>query len=568
MSVKFLTDKDEKAFVKTINGKKPDENGNVNVAGDSGGGSGEPGADGFSPIANVTQTASGAVISITDKNGTTTATITNGKDGAKGDKGDSIKGDKGDTGSAGADGVSVSSVKQTTTSSADGGSNVVTVTLSNGTTSTFTVKNGSKGSTGAAGKDGSDAAVTAANIASALGYTPADEADVAVLLDALDTVQTVIPSININDGVYEYGRFATAGTEWDKDAPITGAFRNANYLPVTGGRTMTVYFDAFEWNNNNKGQSVEIVEYDANKNIIGGRRSVSTYTASRDGFTLDASTAYIRLCINRAGTAIETPLDEIEMALYYIEDAQLSFVPYEPTIVEETVLNTEAVSVLRGKKIVYDGDSICESRNSGTAANGGGYAKLIADKVGGIYTNQAVGGARLCAHSEKHSVVNNLANLPADGDLYCFQGGINDFWGNTAIGTCSATDYTGTLDTSTICGALETIFRHCLTNFLGKPICFVITHKVQNTGHTANSDGKTFKDYRDAMMQVCEKYSIPYYDAFAESGLNGWNTAQSNAFLTANSSGTGDGTHPNEEGYKRYYVPQLISLFEKIFPAQ
>lgn len=75
-----------------------------------------------------------------------TLNVKNGSKGSKGDKGDSIKGDPG------ADGVSVSSVKQTTTSSADGGSNVVTVTLSNGTTSTFTVKNGSKGSTGAAGK--------------------------------------------------------------------------------------------------------------------------------------------------------------------------------------------------------------------------------------------------------------------------------------------------------------------------------------------------------------------------------------------------------------------------------
>ena len=39
------------------------------------------GADGFSPVATVTQTASGATVSITDKNGTTTANITNGQDG-------------------------------------------------------------------------------------------------------------------------------------------------------------------------------------------------------------------------------------------------------------------------------------------------------------------------------------------------------------------------------------------------------------------------------------------------------------------------------------------------------
>lgn len=58
------------------------------------------------------------------------------------------KGDKGDTG------VGVQSVAQTTTSNADGGSNVVTVTLTDGTTSTFTLKNGSKGSTGPQGPQG------------------------------------------------------------------------------------------------------------------------------------------------------------------------------------------------------------------------------------------------------------------------------------------------------------------------------------------------------------------------------------------------------------------------------
>ena len=68
--------------VKTVNGKEPDENGNVEVEG--AGGSGTPGKDGFSPIAKVTQTASGATISVTDANGTTTATVTNGKDGADG----------------------------------------------------------------------------------------------------------------------------------------------------------------------------------------------------------------------------------------------------------------------------------------------------------------------------------------------------------------------------------------------------------------------------------------------------------------------------------------------------
>lgn len=69
--------KPDSPLVKTVNGIAPDENGNVEVEGNNG-------ADGFSPVATVTQTGSGAVISITDKSGTTTATVTNGKDGADG----------------------------------------------------------------------------------------------------------------------------------------------------------------------------------------------------------------------------------------------------------------------------------------------------------------------------------------------------------------------------------------------------------------------------------------------------------------------------------------------------
>lgn len=51
-------------------------------------------------------------------------------------------------------GVGVQSVEQTTTSNTDGGSNIVTVTLTDGTESTFTVKNGSKGSQGIQGEQG------------------------------------------------------------------------------------------------------------------------------------------------------------------------------------------------------------------------------------------------------------------------------------------------------------------------------------------------------------------------------------------------------------------------------
>jgi hypothetical protein len=56
----------------------------------------------------------------------------------------------------GSTGVGISSVQQTTTSTADDGNNIITVTLTNGATSTFTIQNGSKGSAGETPVRGTD----------------------------------------------------------------------------------------------------------------------------------------------------------------------------------------------------------------------------------------------------------------------------------------------------------------------------------------------------------------------------------------------------------------------------
>lgn len=56
---------------------------------------GQAGADGISPTITETQTASGYDITITDKNGSNTISLVNGKDGKNGLNGqDGAKGDK------------------------------------------------------------------------------------------------------------------------------------------------------------------------------------------------------------------------------------------------------------------------------------------------------------------------------------------------------------------------------------------------------------------------------------------------------------------------------------------
>lgn len=80
-------------------------------------------------------------------------------DGAPGPQGEQgPQGIQGETGPQGAPGVGIQSVVQTTESTEDGGTNVITVTKTDGTTSTFAVRNGSTGPAGADGKDGAPGA--------------------------------------------------------------------------------------------------------------------------------------------------------------------------------------------------------------------------------------------------------------------------------------------------------------------------------------------------------------------------------------------------------------------------
>lgn len=230
-----------------------------------------------------------------------------------------------------------------------------------------------------------------------------------------------------------------------------------------------------------------------------------------------------------------------------------------------------STSPLYGKKIAYNGDSICESRlnTSSLAYNGGAYAKIISDITGCTYENRAHSGGILASTTGDGTtaaryVVSDVENMASDADLICFEGGINDYWTKVPLGTYSESDYTGTLDTTTICGALESIFRQATAKWVGKPICFVIVHKITSTVYTQNTQGYTFKDAHDMMLGICKKYAIPVFDAFEESGLNAYNSIQNTNFLTANANGTPDGCHPNEAGYRAFYVPQLIALFESL----
>ena len=156
-----------------------------------------------------------------------------------------------------------------------------------------------------------------------------------------------------------------------------------------------------------------------------------------------------------------------------------------------------------------------------------------------------------------------------DADIICFQGGINDWFKKCPLGELSSeNDYSGALDTTTVIGALESICRQAINKWTDKPICFIITHKIAQgdsayAKHTRD-DSWSYKELHDVMIQIFNKYSIPYLDMFAEGGLNSYMDIHNTLYFTGGADGTPDKTHPNEAAYRKYYVPKLIKLFESL----
>lgn len=198
----------------------------------------------------------------------------------------------------------------------------------------------------------------------------------------------------------------------------------------------------------------------------------------------------------------------------------------------------------------------------GDSITAGGYPELIASITGATVSNHAVGGATVASGTANVThIVEQIVAYTGNDDIICISGGLNDYYKEVPLGTLTA-GYSDALDTTTVMGALEAMFRKLFTDHPTAKLYFVITHKAAGTEIKPNEDGLTFEDYHDAIVRVLEKYSIPFYDAYSDSGLisnanTPWGESINNLYTT-----NADATHPNEDGYLKYYVYQIISLLE------
>ena len=217
---------------------------------------------------------------------------------------------------------------------------------------------------------------------------------------------------------------------------------------------------------------------------------------------------------------------------------------------------------LAGLKITCTGNSITAATHS---VPGHGYVEQIADAHGMTVDNHAIWGAIIPQGHPRAGgditdigcIHDTLDSMDADADIVVMSGSINDceyFSDASFLGEITG-DFSSDLDLTTFYGALEDMCKKALQKWAGKPIIYVIEHRMTLDNTTY---GQYYLKLHEAIVKVMNKWGISIVDLFNDCPSLNYNEGYKTKYTT------GDGTHPNYEGYERFYVPRVYAAIKKL----
>lgn len=335
--------------------------------------------------------------------------------------------------------------------------------------------------------------------------------------------------------------------------PIEGiaqGYRITHPIYVKGGTTYKSPFDTVAVGGNNPyygicdedGNWIESKEGTIDGNFL-------TFTPSE--------TCYVMLNIGK--------LDITTFMVCEANSYPQTYVPYtyEYILNEKVEFNEKhkkEINPLEGKIIALNGDSICYG-----AGYVGGYGKIIAENNNMTVQNIAVAGATITTGTTaSHNIATTIENMRSDADFAIIEGGVNDASIEVPIGTIT-NGFDKTYDLTTFAGAFEQMLKSLHIRFAGKKIGYIAVHKM--VWGYRNDVGDLTNNYYKVAKACCEKWGVPFLDLngtvppfgswryASEPELYALTTAYTKEKSTG--SGIGDGWHPNEAGYRKYYVPKI-----------
>lgn len=171
----------------------------------------------------------------------------------------------------------------------------------------------------------------------------------------------------------------------------------------------------------------------------------------------------------------------------------------------------------RGSKMNALGDSLTHGDITGAGTDGIPWTSYMTELAGlTICRNYGENGRQIAGTG---GMADRFADMDNDADIVCVFGGINDFCRGIPLGAIEDTGI------STFYGALNVLSKGLYAKFPNSEIFFITPPKCKSSLHgwesfTPNSANLILKDYRDAIITMADKYSMPVLDLYSMCGMS------------------------------------------------
>ena len=298
--------------------------------------------------------------------------------------------------------------------------------------------------------------------------------------------------------------------------------------------------------------------YDENKSII------TTITATRigdtNGYQFSLNDVRARYTTISCADADPYPI----AGLYFNSDKY-------PTLAGDMIPkpNYKGLSnPLYNSVFVCDGDSIAQAALDKPYYRKGWWGRIVTD-YSCTGKNYAIGGGTICDFTDqtvggnpRHCIALNIDAIHSEYsnlDYLILDGGTNDadlvgqFNGDTPparFGTWTETNFSGSYDTTTFCGAVESLFYKALSFYPKAKIGFIIPMEMG----TSNASVANRRRYFDEIVKIAKKWHIPVLDLWNESQMDARLSIYYDSSMTADQNVAAkkcynDGQHPTSYGY-------------------
>lgn len=248
------------------------------------------------------------------------------------------------------------------------------------------------------------------------------------------------------------------------------------------------------------------------------------------------------------------PKNGVELRVY-------AYVGHMSSYIRKYIAKFHVDSPLKGKKWCAIGDSLTDSA---TLNGGKNYVDFISDETDVISINKGIGGTGYLNNNSGADTTfyERRSEFPKDADVYTFFGSFNDMnlFDDDSIGNIDSSD------TTTLMGAMSLAIR--AIGYLNTNAAVGVILPTPWASYNSTSTAKSVKPekYIKALIDVCNKYSIPYLDLYHQSGLRPWDTNFNKIYYKDdNEDGNySEGVHPNSLGHEKFIAPKVKLFLESL----